>query len=456
MLTPPYDVPPRASMVALAGLTLLAVALRLPWLQSDSLWFDEAATWWIVDQPFGAMWAAALRDNYPPLYPLIAWAAVQLFGTAEWVLRLPAAIFGVALVPMVYLLGTRCAGRTAGLLAALLIALSAFHVWYSLEARMYSLLALASCAYAWGALRDLQQPGRQSAVLLVVIGLALLLSHPYGALNWFAVSAVTLWQTKQRGRLLRLLIVMLAVFLPFAVALLAHAVEITAMGFGLPDPTPAFLLQQLLALTSGLLPGLVVCAIAALLPSRTAAPSSALPMLLALTLVPGILGYLASLATRPILIDRYLIGTLPALIVLATIGGTRWPIGRRGTFAVAAVVTLAGGFSLVLAAPQHRPDWRAAAALVATRLQPGDCVAVHPAYDTYTWRYYMRDPACLEDEHSLPAALDRPLPSHLFFAVDTDWLERAAPQLALLQSRMQLSATTQFPRVVLYEFAPKP
>jgi uncharacterized membrane protein len=442
--------------MALAGITLLAALLRLPWLEADSLWFDEAATWWIADRPFAAMWADALRDNYPPLYTLITWATVHLFGSGEWVLRLPAALFGVALVPMVYVLGARCGGRTAGLIAALLIALSAFHVWYSLEARMYSLLALASCAYSWAALRDLQQPNRQSAALLVGIGIALLLSHPYGALNWFAVSVVALWQTTQRGRLLRLLIVMLAAFLPFAVALFSHAMEITAMGFWIPAPTPAFLLQQGLALTSALLPGLIAGAIAALVPSRAALRSSALPILVALTLGPAILGYLASLATRPILIDRYLIGTLPALVVLAAIGITRWPIGRWGATAVAAIVALAGGLSLVFAAPPHRPDWRAAATDVAAKARPGDCIAVHPAYDTYTWRYHMRDPDCLEDEHSLPAALDRPLPDHLFFAVDTDWLERAAPHLALVQSRMQLTATTQFPRVVLYEFTPKP
>lgn len=456
MPTPAYQPSPRVSLMALAALTLLAAALRLPWLQVDSLWFDEAAIWWIVDRPFPAMWTAALSDNYPPLYTLIVWAMVQDFGTGEWVLRLPAALFGVALVPMVYLLGTRAGGRMAGLIAALLIALSAFHVWYSLEARMYSLLALASCAYAWAALRDRDQPSRNTALLLVGIGLALLLSHPYGALNWFAVSAVAIWQTTSRGRLLRLLVVMLALFLPFAVALVSHAMEITVMGFWIPSPTPDFLLQQLLALTSGFLPGLVLCAIAAVVPSRFAPRSSALPTLLALTLLPAILGYLASLLTRPILIDRYLIGTLPALVVLAAIGLTRWPVSRWAKAATVAVVTIAGGFSLVLAAPQSRPDWRAAATHVAARVQPDDCIAVHPAYDTYTWRYYDRDPACLEDEHSLTATLDRSLPGRLYFAVDADWLERAAPQLTKLQTRMQLSATHEFQGVVLYEFTPRP
>ena len=142
---------PVATRYALLAIVLVASALRLPTLGTQSLWFDEAATWSQVEGTLGDLFIRTSADNYPPLYNILAWLAVQVLGDAEWVLRLPAALLAVANVPLLYLLGRRIAGPSAGLLAAALLALSAYHVWYSQEARMYSLLAFAATAYAWAA-----------------------------------------------------------------------------------------------------------------------------------------------------------------------------------------------------------------------------------------------------------------------------------------------------------------
>lgn len=231
MQNQPYQPSERISLAILAALTALAAALRLPQLSAQSFWFDEAATWSQVRGSFLDMLVGTVSDNYPPLYNTVTWLFVQAFGQAEWVIRLPAALFGIALVPMIYLLGARVGGRTAGLLAALLIALSAFHVWYSLEARMYSLLALTACACAWALLRDAERQSRGNGLALVGIGLALLLSHPYGALDWVAVSAAALLLLPNRRRRFWLFAITVALYLPFGLALLVHAYEITNRGF---------------------------------------------------------------------------------------------------------------------------------------------------------------------------------------------------------------------------------
>jgi uncharacterized membrane protein len=58
-----------------------------------------------------------------------------LFGDSGAALRLPAALFGVASLGAVYALGREVVGRREGLLAALALAFSYQHVWFSQNAR---------------------------------------------------------------------------------------------------------------------------------------------------------------------------------------------------------------------------------------------------------------------------------------------------------------------------------
>jgi uncharacterized membrane protein len=77
-------------------------------------------------------------------------------GSEEWVLRLPSALVGLLSIYLLYRLGSALFDRLTGLAAALLLAVSPFHVWYSQEARMYALvglLCLGAGLFAWRALR---------------------------------------------------------------------------------------------------------------------------------------------------------------------------------------------------------------------------------------------------------------------------------------------------------------
>ena len=74
--------------------------------------------------------------------------AVQVFGLAEWSLRLPALLAVLAVLPMVYTHGRRTLGSSAAAsLVAWIFALYLVHIHYSHSARGYSLLVLM-CAMA--------------------------------------------------------------------------------------------------------------------------------------------------------------------------------------------------------------------------------------------------------------------------------------------------------------------
>lgn len=191
---------------------------------------------------------------------------------------------------------------------------------------------------------------------------------------------------------------------------------------------------------------MVLGAAAAFIPRRDGPAGSARALLLALALLPALFAYAASLLTRPVLLDRYLIGSLPALVVLATTGVSRWLPGRWLAAAAAVVVAVTGTLGLAYAMPDPRPDWRAAAAYIAPRLQPGDCTVVHPAYNDRTWRYYAPGTCRIDRLERAEAPL-----RHLFYASETAAPDE--PELVQIAQKLRLVGTTQVSSITVYEFA---
>jgi mannosyltransferase len=132
----------RGWQALLAGTLLVATGLRFVGLQS-SLWYDEILT--LVDsvrQPLHEILTSFPGIYAHPLYSLFAHASIAAFGESAWALRLPASVFGVATIGMVYLLGRRLLSRAEAWAGAAVLATSYHHVWFSQNARGYTLLGL--------------------------------------------------------------------------------------------------------------------------------------------------------------------------------------------------------------------------------------------------------------------------------------------------------------------------
>ena len=112
---------------------------------NQSLWWDEAISvvyamssdfWWFVTKyPIG--------DFHPPGYFALLWVWGHLFGFSEISVRLPSLIFGLLTIYMTFLIGKELFSKKVGLLAALFLTVAPLHIYYSQEARMYSLAAFA-------------------------------------------------------------------------------------------------------------------------------------------------------------------------------------------------------------------------------------------------------------------------------------------------------------------------
>ncbi|MCL4498908.1 MAG: glycosyltransferase family 39 protein [Chloroflexi bacterium] len=120
-------------------MTLLAFGLRAYLLPDKAVWYDEAISAWTARLPLADIALYQARAVHPPLHYWLLHLWGGLAGESEYALRFLSLAFGVMTVPLLYQIGRRFLGPGVGLTASLLLAVSAFHISWSQQVRMYSL-----------------------------------------------------------------------------------------------------------------------------------------------------------------------------------------------------------------------------------------------------------------------------------------------------------------------------
>jgi len=410
----------RNDAVLLAALTCAALVLRLWRIGFQSLWRDETDAIAFATQPFGDLLRMFLTPGENgPLYFLALRPWLAAFGESEAALRSFSALAGAALIPLMFWLGNRLFGKRAGWIAATLAAVSPYAVWYSQEGKMYAWVALLAAgifACFWIGLETGSRRAWAGYVILTMLSpfvhylTALLI--PTFALVFLA--GLRRWRPHARGYLVSLALIALP-YLPFA----AWQLPVWLSGFrtGHPFvPFPRALASVLFGFSEGVRPldtfwalvPFLLCLLAAWgLSNATAngressrmAPDirvhsrySRLLSVASCTIwwaAPFLLLFAISLRS-PLFVERYLITTLPAFLLLVAAGldsllrRSRW-IGILTTAAIL-LVFLRGVW--VQATQPLKPDMRAAAQYVCPRLSPGDAVIfliphVEPVFARY-------------------------------------------------------------------------
>ena len=177
-------------MIWLTG--ALGALLRVLYFATDrSLWSGE---WSSIEFSSGspAGIARALADDvHPPLYFLTLHLFEKVFGSFDWVYRLPSLIAGLAALAAVYLLARELFDRRIARRGLLLLALSPYAIHQSVEIRGHGwLIALCSLG-TWCWLKLRRQPSAGFGLgFLACAGAALYTVH----FAWFWLAAITLWQ----------------------------------------------------------------------------------------------------------------------------------------------------------------------------------------------------------------------------------------------------------------------
>lgn len=181
----------RGPLGVVVGLAVIAAILRFFRLGHQGFWFDEANTAVLVHlSPSSMLRLIPHTESTPPLYYCVLWVWARIFGFGEAGLRSLSALAGVATVPAMYFAAAKLTTVRVGLVAAALAAFNPFLIWYSQEARSYSLLllmgTLSVCAFAYA----LERPTpRRLGAWAAVCALALA-THYYAAL---AVVPEAIW-----------------------------------------------------------------------------------------------------------------------------------------------------------------------------------------------------------------------------------------------------------------------
>jgi len=182
---------PRIVWLILALTTIVAAALRFPFLDHQSLWLDEIFTREILGESSlpGVWHHVAKTESTPPLYYVIGWFAGAHSAVS---MRVIPALALTATVPVSYVAFRRLVGERAALATAAILAVSPMLVSYSTDARSYGLLVFTGLLTVWGFSAVLEHPssGRYGRWALACV--ACVWTHYFGGFLVIAEVAILL------------------------------------------------------------------------------------------------------------------------------------------------------------------------------------------------------------------------------------------------------------------------
>jgi 4-amino-4-deoxy-L-arabinose transferase-like glycosyltransferase len=417
-----------ATRVVLLATLLGAFAWRVHALGFQSLWRDEVDAVYFALRPVretAAMFTQMAQNG--PLYFLSLRPWLLAAGSSEVALRLPSAAAGTIAVALLWQVGRPLLApqRGAALLAAALLAINPYQLWYSQEGKMYAVVGALALAATWAWLRGVERGGWKPwlaywllVTLAIYVHLLTVLIVPLHLL-WFALA----WpQSKRRWRGYALALAGLTLpYLPLALwqwDMLMAAQRVTGFHY---VPLPQMLRALALNHARGFLPTESLLLVAPLLflaaagillgwaeldpVGRGDAPPRATPflsgwrrhlMIVAWLCLPVLLIWLLSLR-QPVYTDRYVLWVAPAVMLLVALGAqaVRSNLGRAGLPIAALLCLYVAG--LWLAAGWHQKttvikyDLRAAVRAVSARRDQADLLILQIPHMEWAYRYYSGD-----------------------------------------------------------------
>jgi mannosyltransferase len=392
------------SLLLLAAAIAIGAYLRFDGLGEPSYWLDEilhqhlttaaaAKPWW--------QWFGRLEEEHAGLY-YFTQLATRIFGTSEFAGRSAAALFGLATIPLVWLGVRQPQLPPSSAIAAILLATSPLHVYFSREARGYALIALLTAALIVILLRA------RSLIAACIVLLALLYTSAVAApviasaaavsfliamisterdtRRWYAITGACALATLVLMRVIYISRPMTEMGLPGAPTMdaqfftsLARSFSVTALGAEIGQRT-AF------AMLAFALIGIVALARR----DRRAAI-----VLTGMTVLPLAITLAAVRAFDHFFGARYVIASLVGYVMLAAIGiAFVAQFTRRATPVVAiaiAIIIAAQGWSSARTEPFQKLDWRGIAAALRRHVQPGDVILAAEPWSDVSLRYYLGD-----------------------------------------------------------------
>ncbi|HEY0390398.1 MAG TPA: glycosyltransferase family 39 protein [Solirubrobacterales bacterium] len=369
---------PASVLWALGGLIALGTTLRFSTLGIQSYHHDEIITVaGVLPRGFLHMLRRVQEsESNPPLYYVVAWPWSKLFGNGEVGMRSLSALLGTATVPVVFLAARETLDDRAGLIAAALAAVNPMLIWYSQEARSYSMLIFFGALSLLFFLRSLHRRRDRDLALWALASAAALCSHYFAAFQ-VAIEAGWLLAALPERRRATLAAVGATALVGLAlVPLLLSQINATHIGWIANMALPGRVLETGVSFLAGetghviaeppreryaLIPALMVLAAFVLIAAR-GTPRERRRALAPLLVGVGVvaLGILAALAGKDYLIERNLLPALVPALIAAAIAFSASQARRIGLACATALCLYWLGFAIQVALTPNlqRPNFR--------------------------------------------------------------------------------------------------
>lgn len=299
--------------------TVVAAALRMYQLGVWSMWVDEAHTWRDATMPLTGErgFMEEQRRYYPlPFLLLRLLFGVSVIGYDEWSLRLPFALIGIVTVPLLAVCGRRLVGTWPAVIAACLLAINPWHIFWSQNARGYG-MAVMGAVLAMHRLHKLFSTGRASDLLLAALFVVFTgASHPpaISLVLGFAGFLVVRQALRPKMRFGKLAVLAVVAFLMVPLPWLVRHYELFS-NFQDSKGNPSFV-HWMETVAYYFRPSVLLLGLLAMCLAPSALGRNRALYLICLVLVPMLV--ISSVGAQLVKVTaRYAICTLPALMLLA-------------------------------------------------------------------------------------------------------------------------------------------
>ena len=394
------------------AITAFGLILRLVKVDS-SFWYDEGFTGYLTRHSFGDVLNFTTKEDIQsPLYYLIVWFWAQIFPT-DWGIRLFSVMIGIISIPLLFSLTSKLFNRQVGLLASVFLALSPFHLNYSIEARPYSLYILLSIAALWFVVKALESNKHWNRWWLCYSFTATLMlyTHHIGAIAFMGMVVFhfcLIWPIN-RIRFYQWIgfnILPVILFLPWIPVVLPQMKMSEDLLVWIPKINPTSFLKMMLryiyyiphdrpnliVIALWIMPHLLLLSLAMLI-SESAYRKRVIAVT-AFAAVPIAVITVYSYIVRPIFVTRYLSSVVITLMILPAIPvvllkKTRWHNAISFITVLALILSFANCLNYI---KQPRTvNWRGAAFEIKRNMQDDDVVLVMPQGAMYVFNFYFQD-----------------------------------------------------------------
>ena len=422
-------------LLGICAILALAVLVRVWNLEKESLWFDEWGSLWGMSQPTmreGLACQTQNNDNVP-LYFVLQYYWAQCVGRDYTLVRLLSIAFGVLSVALLFCLGRKLHSNAAGLMAALLLAMSPFAIRHSQELRPYALVLLLSLFSMYAIQHLLRKDQVRWWAFALAANVLLMWTHLFGfwlilvqgvlllLLRRDRIRRIALWTGAHVLFMLPILLLVLSwdtigqpplhdgpEWLLLALLFMDTYHLVIMPRFGLLGPAPAYAspLQPVLAWIAGIaVPlGWVLAALLLLLVlsfavrmalygrrsplggAVTAIPRPEATLLLLWFIGPGVLLLAFSQLVIPAFQSRYVIYCLPALYLIVSISVLTWRARLLRWAGGGLLVGLLGCFTMLACNIPLRPDYIGASRHILSNRMAEDPLVFHPNNPAATFR----------------------------------------------------------------------